>query len=326
MRRHETGVALITVLLVVAMATILVTIMISRQHQLLRRTEALATEAQAWQYGLGAEAIAIQVLAQDARNDSNKSSPRDYPGEFWHKDWPPYPVEGGSIKGRIEDEQGRFNLNSMVIGGQKNPAAVAIFQRLLTNLHLSESIAIAAVDWMDENNEPEGYDGAESDWYLRLKPAYRAANRPFKDISELRLVRGVDQKAFDALRPLICTLPGETPININTASPEVVAALGSGASASAKEKDGYGSVDEFLQSPAMSNMDPQEKSGLQRLLSVQSQYFRVNSEVSLDGRKYPMSSLIHRQSADELQVVRRQKGFVFSSQQTQGIKREGGGS
>src|SRR5437016_5038749 len=68
--------------------------------------------------------------------------------------------------------------------------------------------------------------GAEDVDYLSLNPPYRAANRPMASVEELRLIRGFDAKTVAALLPYVTVLPLATnDINVNTASPVVLAAL-----------------------------------------------------------------------------------------------------
>lgn len=323
--RSQSGVALITVLMIVALATVMVTLMITRQHMSVRRTSAMLAADQAWQYSLGAETIAMEVLAQDARNDAKKEEPRDSLADIWAKPWPPYPVEGGGIRGRIEDEQGKFNINLLVSSSGRDESAVVVFDRLLQQLQLPVSITPAVIDWLDSNHEPEGQDGAESDWYLRMPTPYRAANRPIADISELRLVRGVDARSFLVLRDYICALPPGTGININTAKHELLAALLPGASASQGEalsdyggKDGYGTVTTFLDQPAFNALDASQRASLARFLDVRTRYFRITSEVTMDEHRYTLSSLVRRRDKNDLVVIGRKKGSPLDGEQKRG--------
>jgi len=83
------------------------------------------------------------------------------------------------------------------------------------------------IDWIDTDSNVTSPGGAEDVDYLTLKTPYRAANQPFTSVEELRLVKGFDAKAVLALTPFLTVLPAgaHTPINVNTAPPEVLAAL-----------------------------------------------------------------------------------------------------
>ncbi len=332
MARKQQGVALITVLLVVAIATSLCTAMLVLQQHAISRTMSLLDGQQSWQYDLAAESFAIEVLAEDARNDA--ASPQgniDTPYEIWAQSWPPFPVDGGSVSARIEDEQGRFNLNNIYSGGSVNQTALNVFQRLLSEERLDPNIASAVVDWLDPDNTPTGSGGAESDWYMRLDPPYRAANRSFADVSELRQVRGVDAAAYQVLEPLLCALPSGTPMNLNTLKPEVLAALFVGLSVTqaqgilrAGAPQGYSNVDNFMSSPLLGGVSIADKNALEQanLVSVNSQYFRVSAKATIDARVRALRSWIHRLSSSDLEVVKREQvlpnadGMLMSSDAT----------
>ena len=92
-------------------------------------------------------------------------------------------------------------------------------------LGLPAILADALADWIDDDDKPQPRNGAEDEYYLSLDPPYRAANRPMIDIDELALVRGFDTRVRARLSPFIAALPGSTAVNVNTAPPEVLAAL-----------------------------------------------------------------------------------------------------
>ena len=97
--------------------------------------------------------------------------------------------------------------------------------RLLEILALPDALAASLADWLDADGEPQPQDGAESGYYQGLQPPYLAANRPLGDVAELALVRGFDEAARTRLRAFVTALPRFTPVNVNTASPEVLAAV-----------------------------------------------------------------------------------------------------
>src|SRR5262249_6488571 len=57
---------------------------------------------------------------------------------------------------------------------------------------------------------------------------YLAANLPLADVAELAMVRGFDASVYARLRPFVSALPRPTPVNVNTATPEVLAAITNG--------------------------------------------------------------------------------------------------
>ena len=213
--RAQRGVALVTAVLIVAIAAA-IAVQIAFAHQIwFRQMENVADrDATDW-LRRGALHWASLALLEDAAQNST-----DHLGESWAMGLPTLPVEGGTIRVSIEDAQGRFNLNSLV-----NPASLQVLSRLLQVLQLDPLLANAVLDWIDSDSIASA-GGAEDVDYLSLNPPYRAANRPMASVDELRLIRGFDAKTVAALLPYVTVLPVATnDINVNTAPPAVLAAL-----------------------------------------------------------------------------------------------------
>lgn len=237
MRARQRGVAIVLAMGVVALAAIVATAMMNRQSSWLRLNELTADHVQAQALTQASLDWTRALLSNDRRD--NKV---DHLGESWALQLPPIPVENGNVTGKIEDQQGRFNLNNLAKDGKINPVQLAHFQRLLSVLGLPPALANALADWIDADNEPQPQDGAEDSYYLALPSPYLAANRPLIDVAELVLVRGFDDGVRTRLRPYVSALPVFTAVNINTAPPEVIAAaidgLGlDGARALAEKRD-----------------------------------------------------------------------------------------
>jgi len=313
MKRHHTqrGVALLTALLVVALATAAAVAMTTRQQLDVRRTGNLLHSEQAWDYVLGAESWARVVLARDG-----KSNNVDNLSEDWATQVPASLVEGGSVIGRVIDLQGRFNVNNLVIKGVVNPAAVVRYKRLLRTLGLADALADTLVDWLDTDINPTSLNGAEDQFYLLRKPPYRAANRLMADISELRLVKGYDEKAMARLlggasrTPLVTALPVPTLINVNTASAEVLTTLANGLSVTSGEAiiqargaTGFAKVNDLLQLPVLAGLgvDP-------AILAVKSQWFLLVSQANIGRGQVKLASLLQRDTRGT-RVLRRQRDF-----------------
>ena len=310
---QQQGVALLTVLLVVAMATVLAVAMVKAQQALLQRSSSVFSQDQAYLYTLGAESFAKSILQEDKEKDQNKNTPQDSLSETWAKKTPPFPVDGGMVQAKIDDLQGRFNLNNLVQeDGQVNLDALTMFQRLLLDLEISPALASPVIDWIDTDNLPNDSDGAEEDWYLRLKPAYRSANRPFVSVSELSLLRGFTPDIVAKLSPYVSALPVFTPINVNTASAVVLAAMGDSMTlvmakdmVDKRPSAGYGTVDAFMEQPMFSGLESHVKQNLSKLLGVRSQFFSVSAEAEIDGRHRVLTSVIARDDSATLRTISR---------------------
>ncbi len=106
--RRQNGVALITVLLIVFLASVAAISLASMQQLAIRRSGVLLHQQQARLYTLGIEQEALLILIRDRQN--NKI---DHPGEAWANLPLALPVEGGTLSGRVRDLQGCFNLNNL---------------------------------------------------------------------------------------------------------------------------------------------------------------------------------------------------------------------
>ncbi|SRR5581483_2201780 len=232
MRARQRGVALITAMLIVAIVATLATSLALGQQVWLRQTQNLVDLAQAERLRQGALEFAAAILARDAKN--GQTSGTDNLDEDWAKTIPPLPVEGGAILISIADAQARLNLNNLIQpprpgqaqSGGPSTDYVGAYRQLLTLLGLNPQLADALLDWMDTDATAQA-DGAEDIDYLNHDPPYRAANRPLTSVDELRLIKGYTEDVVEKLRPYVIVLPapGQSPVNVNTASATVLAAL-----------------------------------------------------------------------------------------------------
>lgn len=293
MRSRQQGVAIVIALGVVALAALTASAIMVTQSTWSRQIELTAGHGQAqllMQTGLD---WARAVLSDDRRNSNV-----DHLGEAWALRLPPIPVEGGSIVGHIEDQQGKFNLNNLVKNGQVNPAQLAQFQRLLSILGLPPALAGALADWIDADSEPQPQGGAEDSYYLSLATPYLAANRPLIDVAELALVRGFDDQVRAALRPFVTALPRYTAVNANTATPEVLAAVIAGldldtarALLAQREQGHFSNFPDFFNRLPAGLIVPAES------ISVSSDFFIATSRISIGGAQASGSALLAREKA-----------------------------
>ena len=218
--RTERGVAVVTAVLVVAVAASAAAYMLAQQSATLNQTALVASRAQADQYAQAGLDWARGVLAEDAR-----SGPVDSLAEPWARPLAGLPVERAVVSGAIADLQGRFNLNNLAKDGRRSEADVKILVRLLESLGLDPALADAVVDWVDADQEVSGNGGAEDSYYLSLPQPRRAANRPIAQVEELYAIRGFDAAAVAKLRPYVTALPSRTTVNANTAPAMVLGAI-----------------------------------------------------------------------------------------------------
>jgi general secretion pathway protein K len=221
-RTAQRGVAVLTAMLVVTVGTVLAVNMLWESTLDQRRTMSALAADQGLMYALGAEAWAADILRQDLV----ESDESDHLGEEWAIELPPLPVDGGAITGRLEDLQGRFNLNNLIgSDGTEDEFSRLQFERLLNTLQLDPGIAARVVDWLDSDTIASFPTGAEDAAYAGSEPPYRTPNTMITTPSELLAVEGVDQEVYRQLMPYVAALPMGTTLNVNTASAPVLASL-----------------------------------------------------------------------------------------------------
>lgn len=303
MMAHQRGVALLTILLMVAMATILATSLLMKQQRLVRESSVLLRQNQATQYALAGERFLVELLAADQQS----SASTDHLGEVWAKPTPPYPVEDGMVTGKLIEQSGRFNLNNLYHDGKPDPDAVALFGRLLVQVGLSADLADAVLDWQDPDDTITGAAGAEDSFYSGQQPSYRAANRPLMNLQELQLVRGFESaEAFELIEPYVTAVPAFATINLNTAQAPVLAALAEGMVRSSvgewvSRRDQNAEIVEqvaaFWDTAGQSQVTPEQRTQAQRFLAVTSSYYQAQVTVILSGRTRQLTSDLYRRGA-----------------------------
>ncbi len=303
MMGRQKGVALITALLVVALATSAAVAMVANQQLDIRRTGNMLQYEQAYLYVMGMEEWAARVLNQDARDNQV-----DHAKEQWATQLPPIPIEGGEISGHIDDLQGRFNLNSLLRDGKVDNVALEQFRRLLTSLQLDPGIADALADWLDKDLQTRFPGGAEDSVYLGMENPYRSGNTLVVSSSELLLLPGMTPEKFKTLSPHVTALPVDVPLNINTATIPVIMSLAADINSSTAEalvegrgEDGYTDVESFVEQPALKGkLLPVER------LGVESHYFMLTSQVRFGRISVDYQSMIERDAASANTIMRAQ--------------------
>jgi general secretion pathway protein K len=309
--RRQRGMALITALVLVAMATILATAIAFRSTLTARRGIAIFTMTQSMRFGEAAEAMAAYVLQQAAQQTSITT-----PNQDWATPYGPIQMdEDTTLEAQLEDEQGKFNINHLLgAQGVVNPGALAEFQRLLTELQIDPGIASQVADWIDADSVPTQPDGAEDSTYLGMTPAYRTPNIPISSISELLALPGMNRAIYDRLSPYITALPVSAQLNVCTASGVVLDAM--------LNHIEYSNNPDQLQAlrtqangcfPATSLLsttaaNAQVWAALQPYLTENSNYFRLRTWIALGTTQFTLYSLIQRNSGGNIHVILRTFG------------------
>jgi general secretion pathway protein K len=303
---------LITAIVLVAIATVLAVHIGTRASLDLRRTSGLISLDQGWHVALGAEAWAIQVLRDD-REDSQT----DDLSEAWAQPLPPLPVDGGEMRGALEDMQGRFNVNNLVVHDpttnelKVNEVSIERFERLLTFAGADPRWARILADWLDADTVPGFPEGAEDGTYLAQNPPYRAANGPVTTATEMLALPGMTLEEYERIRPYVAALPVGTTINVCTAAAPVLTSLIEGGTdfgdaklLTSNRRDGCFPKIADLQA----TLDPDDFQVLLPLISETSNWFRAVTAVRIGTSELTLYSLIERSSAGGSRTVLRSTG------------------
>jgi len=240
-----------------------------------------------------AQALAMAGVqwARQVLLDAGRDKPVDHLGEPWAMALPPIPLENGEIRGGISDATARLNINSLAAGSAVDRAR---FERLFAQRGVSPDALDAIGDWIDIDDASRPA-GAEDAYYTQQAVPGVTGNRPFVRIAELAAVRGMTLPALAAVEPFLAALPAGTAINVNTASPEVLAAiLNAPANAVAqvvasREQRPFSSIQDFRSRLPKGMTLPSTDS-----LTVRSDYFYVTVEARQGATVARARALLHR--------------------------------
>ncbi|MEW6570053.1 MAG: type II secretion system minor pseudopilin GspK [Nitrospirota bacterium] len=207
--QNETGMALVVTLLV----TVLITAMVVEfSYGIFTSTNSLYNWRDSQRLSLMAKS-GINVSAKLLSETLNKQD-FSYPGIIELPVENPFEDFSGTIMVRIEDENSKFNVNSVVSsGGLLNEKAYESFKRLLRILWIDQDFADRVADWIDRDRESRISDSEEN-----------AKNSPLLSTDELLLIKGMSQENYDKLVPYV-TVYGNGLININGAEKVVLRSL-----------------------------------------------------------------------------------------------------
>jgi general secretion pathway protein K len=339
LRSRQRGVALIIALILVALATILATKLTFDGFLERRRTIGVMAAEQALHFGMGAEALAADVLAQDLQQSGQQTTLTSP----WAQPTQPMPItpqddpEGepiGTLQGQLEDMQGRFNLNNLahlipsanangspagavnpatgLQGTTQDPQPLEQFQRLLAAVGLEPKWAAIARDWIDADDIPGSPDGAEDQVYTSQTPPYRTGNWPMMSPSELMNLPGFGADRYRKIAPFVTALPTATAtINICTAPSQVLESLADNLSgeygaevlASGRKTGCFPDLNAFR-----NVVGPKGLAAINGKYDSKSSYFRLTTRITLGTTEFTLYSLLVRGNGGKITPLLRSFG------------------
>ncbi|TAK65331.1 type II secretion system minor pseudopilin GspK [Methylobacter sp.] len=298
----ERGIALITVMLVLAVVTVALVSMSSNRQMDIRRTENQLRAIQAWEYVYGLEAWAEGRLRDDFADNKN-----DALTDLWSKPLST-PIPEGSFDADITELQGRINLNNLLVDGAASDDDVQRLKRLFSNLDIKPELVDAMLDWIDADMDIRYPHGAEDETYTKSPQPYRSANSLFSDVSELLRVQGFTLKDYEKLLPYIYVAESYEPLNVNTASAVVLRAMVGDIKKDQAESifrasgKPFEKVEDFLKDEAMAGISVNKTS-----LGVTSNHFLLSGQIDMGKNGLAFRSLLKRNKDGVVTVVRRMR-------------------
>jgi general secretion pathway protein K len=337
-------VAIITALVVVALAAVLVSGMLWRQQIQIRRIENQRLVAQAQWVARGALDWTRMILRSEGDTAPGitylggiwavpiaKTKLSDFLGRIGMND-----AGGGEetyLSGSIEDAQAKFNLRNLVASPvpgalQLNAAQVLAFQRLLTMLGYDGALAKRVAVQMraglahsatrfqtaalpgaasmpiplpggDDATDEPGLAGGDSGAFSSRRGA---APLLMTSVDSLLDVEGFTPEMVERLRPFVTVLPTTTPVNMNTAPAEVIAALMPGMSVSSAQSLVARRETVFFRNLADVTLALRGAGGPgatldANLVDVNSSYFIVHGRIQHERAEVDRTSLVYRDPA-----------------------------
>lgn len=329
--RQQRGVALITVLLVVAMVAVIAVSMSGRLKGQVERTLAMEMAENAYWYWLSAEELVKQVLVTEL--DHEGYAHRD---QNWALQQGPFPVDNGLIGGRVRDLHACFNINALYPGNEDNPVptsglALEQYEALLRALEFDdftiEQLSATLVDWLDDDSVLINGYGAEDADYESLPRPYQAANTMLSHVSELRQVKGYTQEVYERLRHHVCVIPrvAALAVNLNTIDverPELLSAVFLGELSVRDASDllsrwpqgGYESVDEIVALAELQGLVPEgdEQARGMESLTVHSEYFELRAAVQFGNAEFFALSIVQARDGETRVLHRSRRGYDWN--------------
>ena len=302
-KHRARGVALITAMLITALAASVAAGLAWDNALEMRRSMLMLYRDQAIQVAFGAESWVQGILRDDLAD-----SETDHLGEVWATPLPGLPIDGGELFGQLEDMQGKFNINNLIgQNGEIHQESLEQFARLLLALNLDPRFAGITADWLDSNQDAAFPDGAEDPIYSTIIPPYRTANQLLSSVSELSAILDMDKAIFDTLSPHVVALPGRTAINVNTATGPVLQSLGENMSPtdvesmlSSREEGGFANIETAFATLVTPDMLAQ--------LEESSSFFQLKVVVRIDNVRITYFSLLERGPRGDVTPILRTLG------------------
>jgi general secretion pathway protein K len=301
--RKQRGVAVITALLLTTLAVTIVASLFWQQQVQVRTMENQRLHLQTKWILRGALDWARLVLRQDGVDNPTYTSltavwntplAETRLDQYIERERVQGEIFDATLSGRIIDATSRYNLTNLANGPQINPAHLKIFKRLLANLQIDPALADRAAKAVAESAPPLPVQAG-----VPVVPtaARTKSPMPMTQLDDLLTVPGFTVAIVEKLREFVIVLPvAAATVNVNTAPPEVIAALVENYSVAqatalvARRKQAFYRQRSDFESQLFGN-----PLTLETAVDVKSEYFLVQSKVRLDRAALDAEALVQRE-------------------------------
>lgn len=301
-KNRQRGVAIVTALLLAALAITLVASLFGQENVQVRSIENQRYQLQKVWVMRGALDWARLILREDA-----KVNRVDYLGEPWS-----VPLEetrlddyvdngrtseddtDATLSGHIIDAESRLNLTNLSAGGIIDQPTLQAFQKLLSAQGMDPELALATAKMVASTQSqsaqfnPDGSVGAA---------AVNAKILALTQVDDLLAVPGFTPASIAKLKDLVIFLPVATPINVNTASAQVISARIAGISLSDAQQIVTNRDQAYFRDMTDFNArwdNSKGKPPAATIVNTQTNYFIVHGHVRLGRSMLDQDALIER--------------------------------
>lgn len=291
--RHSIrGVAIITALLLTALAITIVASLFWQQQIQIRAVENQRLQMQKRWILRGAVDWATLILREDGKYSTNDdlTEPWAVPladtslDQYVQKEEDHALAQEAILSGAIQDAQSRLNLTGLATAGKINEQQVLIFERLLSGLSIDTTLARLAANQIASNQPNES--GATS----------RVRYLGFQQVEDLFAVAGFTSAIVKRLEDYVIFLPRATAINANTAPQAVLSAAlaplspaDTQALIAKRTQSSFHNLNELIAqlSGSQTTINPQA-------ITLSTNYFLVNGRISIRQNALQIQALVER--------------------------------
>lgn len=273
----QRGMAIISALLIAAVVAVLAGAMLTRQTVFTRSLEAEQLRIQGQWLLQGGLERSRQMLW-----DARQKDVLTRLDQAWAR------AQRGDFEGRIEDEQGKFNLRNLVNRQQVDAEQLQSFERLCRLIGVDPTVSRRISQRVIASYEP---------------PAKYPMLRNLDDLSG---IEGLDPVVLQRMHAYISVLPGPTWVNGNTASAEVLSAVVPQLSLSqahglvAERDSGQWFINrgDFVNRLRLPQVDVESVH-----VGITSEWFRVQGQARREQRRVTIDALLHRPEDRQPRVI-----------------------